>query len=426
MLGCGGSPDAAKVGNMAVETKVTHERSLALWQRAQKALAGGVASAFRARAVPHPLYFESGAGPRLADVDGNTYIDYTLSWGLLILGHAHPAVERAVAEQLRRGWSYGAQHEREIRVAERLVELIPCADQVVFSNTGTEAVQVAFRIARAYTGRGRIVRFQGHYHGWLEPSPDTLFLPWNDIATVERAVEQYGREIAALITEPILCNGGCILPEPGYLAALREITARHGIVLIFDEVITGFRVALGGAQQRYGVTPDLATFGKAVAAGFPLSVVAGRAEIMDVVASGRVLHGGSFNGNPMVLAAAEAALEELSRNNGEALRRAADYGSRLRAGLEAAAARKGAPLSLRGVETVFRLSFGDEGPVTDARGLTVPPGGRLGTFLRAALDAGLFLLPDGRWYISTVHGERELAETLAAAEHAFAAVAGGE
>jgi glutamate-1-semialdehyde 2,1-aminomutase len=411
---------------MAVRTTVSRERSLALWQRARQALAGGVSSAFRARAVPHPLYFESGAGPRLADVDGNTYIDYTLSWGLLILGHAHPAVERAVAGQLRRGWSYGAQHEREIRVAERLVELIPCADQVVFSNTGTEAVQVAFRIARAYTGRSRIVRFQGHYHGWLEPSPETLFLPWNDIGAVEQAAAQYGREIAALITEPILCNGGCLLPAPGYLEALREITSRYGIVLIFDEVITGFRVALGGAQQRYGVTPDLATFGKAVAAGFPLSVVAGRAEIMEVVSSGKLLHGGSFNGNPVVLAAAEAALEELSRNDGEALRRAADYGRRLRAGLEAAASRQGLPITLRGLETVFRLTCGDQGPVTDARGLTAPPGGRLGTFLRAALDAGLFLLPDGRWYISTVHGESELGETLAAAEQAFAAVTSSE
>ena len=411
---------------MLVRTMVARERSLTLWQRAHRALAGGVSSAFRARAVPHPLYFESGEGARLTDVDGNRYIDYTLSWGLLILGHAHPAVERAVAEQLRRGWSYGAQHEREIRVAERLVELIPCAHQVVFSNTGTEAVQVAFRIARAYTGRSRIIRFQGHYHGWLEPSADTLILPWNDVRAVEHAVAEHGSEIAAMITEPILCNGGCILPEPGYLEALREITARRGIVLIFDEVITGFRVALGGAQQRYGVTPDLATFGKAVAAGFPLSVVAGRAEIMEVVSSGKVLHGGSFNGNPIVLAAAEAALAELSRHDGEALRGAADYGRRIRMGLEAAAARHGVPLTIRGVETVFRVSFGDEGPVTDSRGLTAPPGGRLGAFLHAALDAGLFLLPDGRWYISTVHSEPELEETLAAAEQALAAVVSGE
>src|SRR5712692_7315424 len=369
---------------MPVQTAVARERSLELWQRAQKALAGGVSSAFRARAVPHPLYFASGCGPRLTDVDGHTYIDYTLSWGLLILGHAHPAVERAVAGQLRRGWSYGAQHEGEIRVAEKLVELIPCADQVCFSNTGTEAVQVAFRIARAYTGRHRILRFQGHYHGWIEPSPDTLILPWNDAAAVEQALA--AREFAAIILEPILCNGGCILPASGYLEALRGITRRCGTLLIFDEVITGFRVALGGAQQRYNVTPDLATFGKAVAAGFPLSVIAGRSEIMDVIASGKVLHGGSFNGNPIVLAAAEAALEELSHEDGAALRQAAAYGRRLREGLAQAAARRGVSITVNGVDTVFRLTFGDEGPATDARGLVAPPRGRLGAFLAAALE----------------------------------------
>ncbi len=407
-----------------MRTATRYERSLELWTRAQRALAGGVSSAFRARAVPHPLYFESGAGPRLTDVDGNTYIDYTLSWGLLILGHAHPAVESVVAAQLERGWSFGAQHEREVSVAEKLAELIPCADQVCYSNTGTEAVQVALRIARGYTGRRRVVRFEGHYHGWMEPSPDTLILPWNSPAALEKALAEHGSEIAAVIMEPILCNGGCILPEPGYLEAARELTQRHTVLLIFDEVITGFRVALGGAQQRFGVIPDLATFGKAVAAGFPLSVIAGRGDVMDVVASGKVLHGGSFNGNPMVLAAAEATLAELSRDGGAALDRAADFGSRLRDGLTQLAARHGVPVVLKGVETVFRLTFGDEGPATDSRGLPVPPQGRLGTFLGAALDAGLFLLPDGRWYISAVHGAAELEETLAAAGRAFAAIAG--
>ena len=408
---------------MPVASAVARGRSLELWRRAQGPLAGGVSSAFRARAVPHPLYFESGSGPWITDVDGHRYIDYTLAWGPLILGHAHPAVERAVAEQLRKGWTYGAQHAGEIRVAEKLVELVPCAEQVCFSNTGTEAVQIAFRIARAYTGRQRILRFEGHYHGWLDPPPGALTLPWNDVAAVEKAVAEHGQEIAAVITEPILCNGGCLLPNPGYLEALRDITARRGIVLIFDEVITGFRVALGGAQQRYNVTPDLATLGKAVAAGFPLSVVAGRAEVMQVVASGRVLHGGSFNGNPVVLAAAEAALDELSRDGGAALARAAEHGRLLREGIEACAARVGLRLAIRGVETVFRLSFDEPRPVTDSRGLTAPPEGKLGAFLLAALDAGLYLLPDGRWYVSTVHGEPELVQALAAVQAALAAAA---
>jgi glutamate-1-semialdehyde 2,1-aminomutase len=404
---------------MPVRSVAARERSLELFKRALGPLAGGVSSAFRARAVPYPLYFERGCGPRVTDVDGYSYIDYALAWGPLILGHAHPAVEAAVAGQLRRGWDFGAQHEAEIRVAQKIVDLVPCADQVCFSNTGTEAVQLAFRIAKGYTGRSRIVRFEGHYHGWIEPAPGTLILPWNDVAALEQAVAQHGREIAAVIMEPILCNGGCILPAPGYLQAVRDITAQHGIILIFDEIITGFRVALGGAQQRYSVTPDLATYAKAVAAGFPLSVVAGRGEIMEVVASGRVMHGGSYNGNPLVLAAAEATLQELSKDDGAALKKAAAYGHLLRRGLEAAARRHGVNLTVRGVETVFRLSF-DETPVTDARGLTAPAQGKLGAFLAAALDGGLYLLPDGRWYVSTVHGEPELEETLAAAGQAFA------
>lgn len=402
---------------------MNRQRSRDLLARAQRSIPGGVSSAFRAKAAPHPLYIERGAGSRVFDADGNEYIDYTLAWGPLILGHSHPAIAAAVERTLRHGWDYGAQHEGEIRVAERLIELIPCADKVLFSNTGTEADQIAFRISRAHTGRSRILRFQGHYHGWLEPAPDTIFLPWNDIAAVEAAVAQNAGEIACVILEPILCNGGCILPAPGYLAALREITRKHGIVLIFDEVITGFRVHLNGAQGLYGVTPDLATFGKAVAAGFPLSVVAGRAEIMQVVESGKVLHGGSFNGNPTVLAASEAALTELSRDGGAPLKAANDYGERLMRGLREAASEAGLPLTVRGVGTVFKFVFPDEGAVADSRGLTAPPSGRLGAWLEAALDEGLYLLPDGRWYISAIHSEADFEQTLAGARRAFARVA---
>ena len=401
------------------ETPATRARSRELLARAKQSLAGGVSSAFRAKAVPHPLYIERGRGSRIVDVDGNEYLDYALAWGPLILGHAHPAVAEAVAKTLCDGWDYGAQHEGEIRVAERLAGLIPCADRVVFSNTGTEADQVAFRLARMFTGRGRIVRFEGHYHGWFEPRPDTLLLPWNDAGAVEDAIRRHGDEIAGVIMEPILCNGGCILPEEGYLAAVRELTARHGIVLIFDEVITGFRVHLSGAQGLYGITPDLATFGKAVAAGFPLSVIAGRREIMKLIETGQLLHGGSFNGNPTVLAAAEATLSELSRDNGAALKAADHHGQRLMAGLNAAAEDAEAPLTIRGVGTVFRLSFPDAGVVTDSRGLTSPPSGLLGAWLEAMLDQGVYLLPDGRWYVSTVHGDDDLATTLEAARRAF-------
>jgi glutamate-1-semialdehyde 2,1-aminomutase len=392
-------------------------------ERAKKSLASGVSSAFRAKAVPHPLYFERGEGSRLIDVDGNEYLDYTLAWGPLILGHSHPAIAAAVEETLRHGWDYGAQHEGEIRVAEKLVELIPCAGKVIFSNTGTEADQIAFRLSRVFTGRQRILRFQGHYHGWLEAPPETLFLPWNDLAAVKEVVAKHGSEIAGVILEPILCNGGCILPAEGYLQGLREITRQHGIVLIFDEVITGFRVHLNGAQGLYGIVPDLATFGKAVAAGFPLSVIAGRAEIMRLVEEGTVLHGGSFNGNPTVLAASDAALTELSRDDGEPLRAANRRGERLMTGIRAAAAEAGVELTVRGVGTVFKIVFPDEGAVTDKRGLTNPPTGRLGAWLRAMIEEGIYLLPDGRWYVSAVHSDEDIERTLAASKTALAQVA---
>ena len=407
----------------ATETPAKRARSRELLTRAKQSLASGVSSAFRAKAVPHPLYFDRGQGSRIFDVDGNEYLDYTLAWGPLILGHAHPAVAAAVENTLLNGWDYGAQHEGEIRVAERLAKLIPCAERVIFSNTGTEADQVAFRLARMFTGRSRVVRFEGHYHGWFEPRPDTLHLPWNDVGAVADVIQRHGNEIAAVIMEPILCNGGCVAPEEGYLAAVRELTARHGIVLIFDEVITGFRVHLNGAQGLYGITPDLATFGKAVAAGFPLSVIAGRHEIMKLIESGQLLHGGSFNGNPTVLAAAEATLGELSRGDGAALKAADHHGQRLINGLKEAAEEAGVPLTIRGVGTVFRLSFPDAGPVTDSRGLTRPPSGRLGAWLEAMLDEGVYLLPDGRWYVSTVHSDEDLARALDAARRAFEKIA---
>ena len=405
------------------QTATSRRKSADLLERAKKSISGGVSSAFRAKSVPHPLYFTHGEGPSITDVDGNTYLDYTLAWGPLILGHSHPVIAAAVEQTLQDGWDYGAQHEGEIRVAERLVDLVPCADRVVFSNTGTEADQIAFRLSRAFTGRKRILRFVNHYHGWLDAPPDTLFLPWNDLDTLEKAIAEHSDEIACVILEPILCNGGCIMPADGYLQGLRDITAKHGIVLIFDEVITGFRVHLNGAQGLYGITPDLATFGKAVAGGFPLSVIAGRYEIMKLIEDATVLHGGSFNGNPTVLAASEATLEELARDDGAALKGATQSGEKLMEGIRAAAAEAGIPITVRGVGTVFKVVFPDEGAVTDSRGLTAPPSGRLGAWLEAMLDNGVYLLPDGRWYVATVHGDTEVEMTLEAARFAMNAVA---
>ncbi len=281
--------------------------SRALLARARQSLAGGVSSPFRAH-FPVPLYLTGGRGSRLTDVDGNEYIDYVLAWGPMILGYSHPAMVEAIRRQAEGPHSYGEQHELEIQVAEQIQRMVPCAERVAFTSSGSEAVQLAYRLARAFTGRNLILKFEGHYHGWvdgalvgykptaeqagpLEAPPtvlgsrgqvpntaeNTVVAPWNRLDLLEQTLERHKGKIAAIMMEPVLCNSGCLLPLPGYLEAARQLADRHGALLIFDEVITGFRMAPGGAQAHYGVTPDLATFGKAVAAGLPLSVWRGAA-----------------------------------------------------------------------------------------------------------------------------------------------------
>src|SRR5689334_15441351 len=275
--------------------------SLRRFQRAQRSLAGGVSSGLRRLARPYPLYFAVGSGAQVVDVDGNHYLDYGLAWGPLILGHSPPEIAQAVAAQVGRSLTFGAQHDLEFEVAEKLAKVIPCADLICFANSGTEIVQVALRLARAYTGRSSFLKFEGHYHGWDDsvlvsyhptaaqitaamgapigagsgqrPHQDIFIAEWNDRQTVERLFTEHGREISAVICEPLLCNSGCIPAEPGFLQFLRDITVRSGSLLIFDEVITGFRLALGGAQERYGVVPDLATYAKAIGGGLPLSAL---------------------------------------------------------------------------------------------------------------------------------------------------------
>ena len=302
------------------------EQSRALLERARKSLTGGVSSPFRAQ-FPVPLYLTGGLGARLTDVDGNEYIDYVLAWGPAILGHAHPVMVEALRRAAERPHTYGEQHETEIAVAEKIQAMSPCAERVAFTSSGSEAVQLAHRLARAFTGRNLILKFEGHYHGWMDsalvgyrPAADqmgpldrppttltsrgqvanaaenTVVAPWNRPDLLERIMDRHAGEIAAVIMEPVLCNSGCLMPLAGYLDAVRDLCRSRGALLIFDEVITGFRMGTAGAQGHYGITPDLATFGKAVAAGLPLSVVAGRKEIMEQMFSG-VAFGGTFNGD---------------------------------------------------------------------------------------------------------------------------------
>jgi len=381
------------------------------------------------------------------DVDGNTYIDYGLAWGPLILGQAPPVVTRAMTQQLSRGLTFGAQHDLEIEVAEMLTSIIPCAESVCFANSGTEIVQLSLRLARAATGRQKFVKFEGHYHGWddsvlvsYKPTKEDLAAAngspvpvacgqrphdlvivsqWNDRAAIEEIFARQGREISAVICEPLLCNNGCIPPEPGFLELLRELTLRHGALLIFDEVITGFRVHLRGAQHHYGVVPDLATYAKAVGGGTPLSVLAGRSEFMHLIATGKVMHGGSLNGNPLSLAAAKAVLEILARNNGAVYSDLWQHSERLRFGLEQTLRDCGLPVVTSGTGPVFQVSFMAR-PARNYRETLDADRQLYGDLAVALLDEGVLVLPDGRWYLSTAHTDDHVSATLAAAKRAVA------
>ena len=419
------------------------------WLRACRTLAGGVSSGLRRTARPHPLYFDHGAGATLTDVDGNSYVDYTLAWGPNILGHASGKVIDAIGAALGRGLTFGAQHELEYEVSERLTGILPCADQVCYSNSGTEIVQGALRLARAVTGRSKFVKFEGHYHGWEDtvlvsyhptleqieaakgaPVPTgagqldrgaAVIARWNDVASVEAAFAAQHGQISAVICEPLLCNSGCIPAERGFLEFLRRITEREGALLIFDEVITGFRLALGGAQQFYGITPDLATYAKAVGGGTALSVLAGKEPFMRWIADGRVVHAGTLNGNVIALAAAKAVLDYLSRDDGSAYQELHRRGQRLRRGMERILSARGYKVVTSGEGPVFSLLFLDAAP-REYRDLLRADTGLYADFALALLDEGVLTLPDGRWYLSTAHTDQDIDNTLAAVQRAVEGV----
>jgi glutamate-1-semialdehyde 2,1-aminomutase len=380
---------------------------------------------------PHPIFFDHGAGPRLIDVDGNSYLDYVLGWGPVILGHGHAGLTAAVADQIPRGATFGSGHVLEALAAEKVVERIPGVDRVLWTNTGSEANQVALRLARAATGRQRFVKFRGHYHGWTDAfllgyRPDgagslglgsrgqsaealaaVTMVDWGDLAALETELVRPGADIAAVFMEPILVNSGVVEPPPGFLAAVRDLCDRTGIVLVFDEVITGFRVARGGAVERYGVQPDLVVLAKAIAGGYPLAAVAGRADLIDLVEAG-VVHAGTYNGNPVSLAAACATLDALDAPGtyDDFERR----GRSLAAGLAAAMVAEGFPVTVTSAGPVVQLipmvddarTF-DEFLAADERFYS-----RLSVEL---LSRGVFVMPGGRWYISTAHTDDDIATT---------------
>lgn len=424
-------------------------RSWERLERSRRVLPGGVASAVRRAARPYPLFFTHGEGARVWDADGNGYFDYGLAWGPLMLGHRPEVATRAIRAQLDKDLTFGAQHDLEYEVAELFTSIVPCADQVCFANSGTEIVQVALRLARGVTGRVKYLKFEGHYHGWddsvlvsykcsraeLEaaagrpvgtamgqrPDPIAVVAEWNDEASVRRVFAEHPGEISAVICEPMVANNGCVEPAPGFLEMLREVTRAEGALLIFDEVITGFRIALAGAQERYGVTPDLATYAKAVGAGTALSALGGRREFMDWIADGRVVHAGSLNGNPISLAAAKAALTYLAEPANDVYPRLERLGGRLREGLVGLLREAGHEVVTQGEAAVFQIAFRKE-PARNYRETLESNTALYSDFALALLDEGVLVLPDGRWYVSAAHTEADIEATLEAAARAVRGV----
>lgn len=398
---------------------MTHERtrSAELFDAAERVIPGGVNSPVRAfRSVgTGPVFYDRAKGARVWDVDGTEYLDFVASWGPMILGHAPDAVLDAVRGQLDRGTSYGAPTELEVRMAEAIVEAVPSIEMVRMVSSGTEATMSAIRLARGYTGRDRFIKFDGNYHGHSDallvaagsglltlgiPSTpgvtkgaaaDTIVLPYNDLDAVAAALEADGDTIAAIIVEPVAGNMGVVPPADGFLAGLRELCDRHGVVLIFDEVITGFRVARGGAQERYGVTPDLTTLGKIIGGGFPVGAFGGRREIMECLAPvGPVYQAGTLSGNPVAMVAGLAMLGELAKPGVyEELER---KGARLEAGLRRAVERAGVDAFLTRVGSMACLFFtGAE--VRDWTSASTSDTERYGAYFRGLLERGVMLAP---------------------------------
>jgi len=427
-----------------------YEASARMLERAKQAIAGGVSSEFRKYNHPHAIFYDRARGSRIWDIDGNEYLDFTLSQGPMILGHSHPEVMQAVTEYSATGQMFAGQHLKEVELAELLQRIIPSAELMRFCLDGSEAVQTAFRVARARTGRRKFIRFEGHYHGWLDnvawglsaPTPQAMglreqptafpwsqgisptsrdefiILPWNDAELLRRALAEHHQDIAAIITEAVMCNNGCNLPAPGFLQEIRALCDQYGIAFILDEVITGFRLSLGGAQTFFNVRPDISIFAKAMGSGYPISAVVGRREWMSLIAESKVIHAGTMNAGQPSVAAALATISILEREEPHA--RMFALGQRLMSGLRQAAADTGHRMLIQGPGPMFITAFTDRDVFCDYRDTLTADRAKLGRFVAGMHDAGIRVIGRGLWYISAVHTEAEIDQAIATAREVLA------
>ena len=444
--------------NFINKTQIHSSTSAALFETARAHIPGGINSTARAQWsgwLPYPLFVRGGTGSRLEDADGNNYIDYLLGLGPMILGHRPPKVTQAVVDFIeQRGTIFALPTEDEAILAEKIVAAVPGIDQVRLCNTGTEAILYATRLARAFTGRHKIIRFEGMYHGFSDgvywskhPSidkagPDAnpwpvpqgpgmpqgvednlIILPWNDADALADVIKREGHNIAAVLTEPVMCNTGCILPQPGYLEALRSLTEQHGILLVFDEVITGFRLGLAGAQGRYGIRPDLSVFAKGLGGGFPVAALGGRREIMALVADGTVSMAGTYTANGIAVAAANATLDELGDEG--TFDRLDAISDGLRSGLDQILKRAGLPAFVVGVGPLMQVWF-SERSINNYRDAERNADQALfRRWWEGMLGRGILFHPGAyeNLFVSTAHSEEDVAITLTAAQDTAAMLA---
>ena len=423
-----------------------------LYRRGMAVLVEGVSSSSRGAATfgTHPRYMSHGEGARLYDVDGNSYIDWMMAFGALPLGHGHPRIVETVTREIARGSHFATALEVEVEVAEMLVKLLPHAEKVRFANTGTEAAMAAFRLARGLTGRRKIIKFEGHYHGWWDavvvntnPMPpammgprtspirivdsagvleetwlDTVVVPWNDVEMLERAMETHGRDAACVVTEGIMANMGVILPKPGYLKRIEDLCRQYGCLFYLDETVTGFRVAPGGCAEVYGLKPDIVTYGKALGAGLPMAAITGPDHVMQGLEYGKVLHYGTHNAGRLALSVTKTMLEVMLADDGASYKKLASLGQKMAAEIRRVA--KGHnrhKLVVQGLNSMFQMFFTDVNEITDARDFSAHVNRvKFRDFALKLMDKGIYMSPSATLHSlsSIVHTEEDIAITATA------------